>query len=168
MPLLSFDVYRFALDQTEGQGHGSVSRQMADDRMTDVCPPIGPRPGALVRSIVDDAAPRRRSRDQQRLVAKLRQDGVSGDWEGEDGEGNPCIVEHGPDGLELYAAPEVEGDQTDPEIVGTAPPGTKSIDRLRRRMAPRQVNDRSQPPGRERDQLQAWQAYNDALWAPRS
>ena len=156
---------------------------------------IGASPGAFVRSpIADDApsevhthiylhqkpppartrvhdqarpSPRRRGRDQQRLVARLRQDGVSGSWEGEDGEGNPCTVEHGPDGLELYAAPEVEGDQTDPEIIPSAVPGGKSIDRLLRRAAPRQVNARTQP-GRERDQLQALQSYLDTIWTPKS
>jgi hypothetical protein len=32
-------------------------RHLGRWRMTDICQPIGPRPGATLRSIVDDAAP---------------------------------------------------------------------------------------------------------------
>jgi hypothetical protein len=79
------------------------------------------------------------------------------------------VVTTGADGgLEIYAEPAAEADQTDPELVPNAVPGGRSIDdQLRRRMAARQVNDRSRP-GHERDQLKAWQQYNDRLWAPRS
>jgi hypothetical protein len=160
---------------------------------------IGPSPGAYLRSPISDGAPshthiwldrktppartrvhdqarpsgglpRRRGRDQQRLVARIRQDGVSGDCTAEDNEGQPLLVTQGEAGdLEIFnpGEGEVEGDQTDPEIIPSAVPGGKSIDRLRRRMAPRQVNDRSQPPGRERDQLAAMQSYLDAIWTPK-
>jgi hypothetical protein len=138
--------------------------------MTDVCPPIGPRPGALVRSIVDDAAPRRRAgHDQQRLVARIRQDGVSGDWTAEDEEGRPLLVSQGEAGdLEVYNPGEAEGDQADPEIIPTTPPGAASLDQLRRRMAPRRMHDRTLSSQQQGDQLKAWQAYNEAIWTPKS
>jgi hypothetical protein len=126
---------------------------------------IGPS-GTFLRSPID-AVPRRRSGDQQRLLARIRQDGVDGSWTAEDEQGRPCVVEHGADGLEIYAPAEGEGDQAvDPEIVGTVPPGG-NLDSLRRRIGPRPAHDQ-QTSTQQAGRMQAWQKYLDQLWAPRS
>jgi hypothetical protein len=136
------------------------------DGPNDFAGPV-PRSGATLRSpIVDDVVIRRRGHDQSRLLARISQHGVSGEWSGEDGEGNPCTITNGPNGLEIYAGGEAEGDQADPGLVGTAPAGARNLDQLKRRMAAHQINDRTQP-GRERDQLRAMQAYLDEIHRPR-
>ena len=104
---------------------------------------------------------------QQRLLARIRQDGVNGSWTAEDEQGRPCVVEHGSDGLEIYAPAEGEGDQAvNPEIVGTVPPGG-NLDSLRRRIGPRPAHDQ-QTSTQQAGRMQAWQKYLDQLWAPRS
>jgi hypothetical protein len=70
-------------------------------RMTDVCPPIGARPGAMMRQITDDAVRRGRDQAPPALLCTIRQDGQSGNWEGEDGEGRPLTVTTGANGLEI-------------------------------------------------------------------
>jgi hypothetical protein len=97
------------------------------------------------RQITSDAVTRRRGRDQgePKLLCTIRQDGQSGDWAGEDSEGRPLMIENGANGLEVYAAPQAEGDQSlslpsartgaDPAVVETTPPLGAGFDRLRRR-----------------------------------
>jgi hypothetical protein len=129
---------------------------------------VTPRPVAFLRSpIVDDAGrPRARDQRQPALLARIRQDGVSGDWQGEDGEGTPCIVQQGSNGLEIYATGEAEGDQADPDIVGTAPPGA-NLDGLRRRFGAAAAQD-TLTSTEQAGRMKAWQSYLDKLWAPRS
>ena len=94
---------------------------------------------------------------------------ADGDWSAEDGEGNPCAVETDPSGgFAIYAPGEAEGDQADPDIVGTAPPGA-NLDSLRRRIGPRPAHDQQQFTSVEQtERLRNWQQYLDKLWAPRS
>ena len=152
-------------------------------RMTDVCPPIGPRDGALLRQAGDGGAPHRThdqvrrprprpryGRDQEgegegELLCTIAQHGQTGEWSGEDAEGQPLSVRGGLGGLSIYRVPQAE-DQADPDIVGPTPPGAETLDQLRRRMAPRQIND-SLPAGRQGDQLAAYQAYLDRHYAPK-
>jgi hypothetical protein len=128
-----------------------------------------PRSAATLRSpIVDDVVIRRRGRDQRQLLARLSQHGVSGDWSAEDANGNPCVVENGPNGLEIYAGQAAEGDQAGPEMVGTAPPGAaNNLDALRKRMAPRPMHDRTLSSQQQGDQLRAMQAYLNEIHRPR-
>jgi hypothetical protein len=98
------------------------------------------------------------------LLCTIRQDGSTGDWSAEDGEGNPCTVENGPNGLEIYRASAAE-DQADPEIVGTAPPGAESLDALRRRIGPRAAFDRS-PSQQRASQMRDFQRYLDKFYEP--
>jgi len=62
--------------------------------------------------------------------------------------------------------PEGDGDQggLDPAIVGTTPPGAANLDALRRKIAPRQVNDRSPQDPSGYGQLKAWQQYLDNFY----
>jgi hypothetical protein len=103
-------------------------------------------------------------RDQRRaaLLARLRQDGRDGTWSGEDGAGNPVTIQSGANGLEIFAPGAAEGDQAGSEVLGTTPPGSESIDSLRKKIAPRQVNDRTQ----QGNQLADYQKYLDALYSP--
>ena len=130
---------------------------------------IGASPGAYLRSPITDAAPQRRSRDQRQLLARFRQDGRDGTWTAEDGEGTRCAVETDPSGgFAIYAPGEAEGDQADPDIVGTAPPGA-NLDSLRRKIGPRPAHDQQQFTSVEQtERLRNWQQYLDKLWAPRS
>jgi hypothetical protein len=78
----------------------------------------------------------------------------------------PLSVENSGRGLAIYSAGgEGEGDQAEP-IGGAAPPGAQGLDALKRRMAARQVNDRTRPE-LEHDQLQAMQAYLDQVYQPK-
>jgi hypothetical protein len=75
---------------------------------------IGPRDGALLTGLPDpvrtaDAAPPRRSRDQEdpqpgALVCTIRQVGKTGEWSGEDFDGNPLAVHSGANGWEIRHA----------------------------------------------------------------
>lgn len=104
--------------------------------------------------------------EQPKLLCKLGQDGSTGDWTAEDGEGNPLRVEHGTGGLEIYSVPRAEGDQGGGEnLAGGPPPGATALDRLRARIGPRQnVGDRVQ----QQAQMEATQAYLNELHRPRS
>jgi hypothetical protein len=107
-----------------------------------------PRSGAVLRSITDDAVSRgRRGRDQAQpaLLCKISQNGSTGEWSGEDGEGRPLRVENGTAGLEIWSVPEEETE-----------------DALRRRVAPRQINDRAQDPY---DAVRAYQKLLDKVYA---
>lgn len=123
-----------------------------------------PRPDAFVKQIAGDAMPRRRGRDQSRLVCTVGQNGTTGEWSAAGPDGQALRVERDGRGLAIYSAGEAEADQADPEIVGAAPSGAaNNLDALRARIAPRQVNDRTQPG----NQLADYQRYLDALYSPR-
>lgn len=131
------------------------------DGPNDFAAPL-PRPGATLRSPIADDLPRRRGTDQVQpsLLCKIGQNGQTGEWSGEDADGNPLIVQNGSSGLEIFIPGEAEGDQGgDPAVLGAAPPG--ALDR-----APR-AHDRTRP-GQERGQLQALQQYLNKIHEPRS
>jgi hypothetical protein len=104
------------------------------------------------------AAPRQRTRDQPfdqrsggepgqsetargeagKLLCTIAQNGQTGEWAAEDGNGRPLLVKSGARGLDVYAAPEDENEAADPDVVGAAPPGAaNNLDALRRRIGPR-------------------------------
>jgi hypothetical protein len=106
----------------------------------------------MVHQIADAALTRRRGRDQ--LLARIRQDGASGEWTAKDADGNPCTVANGANGLEIYRAGEAGDDQSVPGIIGAMPPGAAALDRLRRRMTAGTAHDTSQA---QAGRMAAWQ-----------
>jgi hypothetical protein len=130
---------------------------------------IGPS-GRFLRSPID-AVPRRRGDDQAqpKLLCKIGQNGQSGDWEGQDAEGRPLIIQQGAEGLEVFTPPGEAEDQaaTDPEIIPTPAPGAASLDQLRKRFGARAAHD-TLTSTEQAGRMQAWQKYLNQIWAPRS
>jgi hypothetical protein len=117
---------------------------------------------------IADAAGRTRGRDQRQpvLLCTISQHGTTGEWSAEGPDGQALTVKTGMAGLEVYTAPEAEGDQADPEIVGAAPPGAESFDALRKRIASRPAYDR--PTSQQQaSQMRDWQAYLDQVYRPK-
>jgi hypothetical protein len=75
-------------------------------------------------------------------------------------------IRSGRTGLEVYAAPETEGDAR--PFGATEPPGSASLDQLRRRFAARSAHDAPLTSGQQQGRMAAWQKYLDQLWEPRS
>jgi hypothetical protein len=126
---------------------GAMAKYLGRWRMTDICQPIGPRPGATLRSIVEDAGRARDQLQQSALVCRVAQHGTTGKWAATDPDGNELRVENGTGGLEIWRDPEEE-----------------TVDGLRRRVAPRQVHDfdRQDPSGYGR--LRAYQKLLDKTY----
>jgi hypothetical protein len=110
-----------------------------------------------------DVMPLRLGRDQRRLVCTVAQHGSTGEWSAVGPGGEPLSVSNGAAGLEIYSASEGEGDQVDPNVTGTAPPGSRNLDTLRKKIAARPIADRTQPG----NQLGDYQKYLDQFYAPR-
>lgn len=163
-----------------------MAKQLGRWRGTDT-PPIGARPGAYVTSPVVDAAPASPRRQPARHVhvylpatattpgqARARtRDAAPAPARFPIADGDTFSVSDcGDDG---FALRRVRSGDTNPDGMPTPdnvfgqsdPPGAAALDALRRRMAPRQVNDRARPQ-LERDQIRATQDYLNAIWAPRS
>jgi hypothetical protein len=132
---------------------------------------VGPRPGAMVRQISDDAV--RRGRDQEpeegELVCRLAQTGADR-WHGTTPDGRRVAIRRISDGsLEIRHLAEGAGEAGDNVFGQEDPPGAaSSLDQLRRRMAPRAVHDRQLTSVEQTERLRAWREYNDKIWEPRS
>jgi hypothetical protein len=68
--------------------------------------------------------------------------------------------------LEVYAAPEAEGDARPFEA--SAPPGAASLDALRKRFGPKAMHDAPLTSVEQTGRMSAWHKYLVQLWAPRS
>lgn len=125
-----------------------------------------PRPK---RRVTHDSLPAARPRgrdqlEQPQLMCRIGQHGTTGEWSAEDGDGNALRVENGKAGLEIWRDPPEDGQGGGENLAGSAPPGATSLDRLRRRIGPRQaVGDKAQ----QEFTMRATQQYLDELWRPK-
>jgi hypothetical protein len=173
-----------------------MAKQLGRWRMTDAPPPVGARPGAYLTSPLDDlarsraadlrtASPRRPARPARHVHIHLpgrakTHDQPSGASTAASAGAFPIsagetfsVSDCGDDGFSLRRVRtgdvDKDGAPTPDNVFGQEdPPGAASLDALRRRMAPRQVNDRRQPAQAEHDQLRAMQAYLNEIHRPRS
>lgn len=95
-----------------------MAKQLGRWRMNDGPAPIGARPvpvDTIAYGIAIERHAAARDQLQPSLLARLHQDGQTGEWSAIDGDGNPCVVKNGPDGLEIFAPGEAEDRQGDPD-----------------------------------------------------
>lgn len=109
------------------------------------------------------ARPQSRDQAQPELLCRVGQHGETGEFSATGPNDEPLRIENGKGGFEVWREPEAgEGGEN---LAGTSPPGATSLDRLRRRIGPRQnVGDRDQ----QHFQMESMQAYLDELHRPRS
>lgn len=172
-------------------------KQLGRWRMVDELRPIGASPGAFLTNPIDararavaadrgavaPAAPRRPARPAQHVhvhLPKVRGQVRTRDQATAAPAGFPIsdgetftVSDCGPAGFGLKRISAGDTDKDGMPSRGDAvfgqedPPGAASLDALRRRMAPRQVNDRSLSSQQQGDQLRAMQQYLDEIHRPR-
>ena len=140
---------------------------------------IGPSPGAMVPQIGERPAPRKTAQHVHVHLPRSYRDQAPPASNNPSATGFPISAgdtfvasDCGADGFSLKRVhvgdADKDGMETPPgdAVFGEEnPPGGRSLDTLRRRMAVRQ-HDRTRPE-LERDQLAAMQSYLDAIWTPK-